>query len=87
VLVFSDEVGVRKPAPEVFLHACHGLGVEPATVLFVGDDLERDVQGAAAVGMRTMQAVWFGADDNLEIEPDFTAFDATEVLDSARRLA
>jgi FMN phosphatase YigB (HAD superfamily) len=87
VLVFSDEVGVRKPSPEIFLHACHGLGVEPEAVLFVGDDLERDVQGAAGVGMRTVQAVWFRADDNFEIEPDFTAVDAAKVLDIARGLA
>jgi putative hydrolase of the HAD superfamily len=87
VLVFSEELGARKPAPEIFLHACRELSVEPAAALFVGDDLVNDVQGAAAVGMRTVQAVWFRADDTPGIEPDFTAFAAMDVLNAARRLA
>ena len=61
--VFADEAGARKPNPEPFLEACRQLGVDPAATLFVGDDLERDVQGAAAVGMKTAQAVWFRADE------------------------
>jgi HAD superfamily hydrolase (TIGR01509 family) len=87
VLVLSDEVGARKPEPEIFLHACGELGVEPAAVLFVGDDLRNDVQGAARVGMRTVQALWFRADDTEGIEPDFTAFSGLDVLNVARRLA
>jgi HAD superfamily hydrolase (TIGR01509 family) len=87
VLVFSEEVGARKPAPEIFLHACRELDVDPAAVLFVGDDLRDDVQGAAGVGMRTMQALWFRADDTPGIEADFTAFTAMDVLNTVRRLA
>jgi HAD superfamily hydrolase (TIGR01509 family) len=86
-MVFADEVGARKPAPEPFLRACSELGVEPRAALFVGDDLERDVQGAGAVGMRTVQAMWFRADDNGEIEPEFRAFTAMDVLNVVRRLA
>ena len=87
VLVFSDEVGVRKPAPEIFLEACARLGADPTAVLFVGDDLTNDVRGAAGVGMRTMQALWFRADDTPQIEADFTAFTAMDVLNAVRRLA
>ncbi len=49
-MVFSGDVGIRKPAPEIFLRACEELGVDPGAALFVGDDLERDVQGAATCG-------------------------------------
>jgi len=87
VRVFSAEVGVRKPAPEIFLHVCLELAVEPAAALFVGDDLRNDVQGAAGVGMRTMQALWFRADDTPGIEADFVAFTAMDVLNAVRRLA
>jgi FMN phosphatase YigB (HAD superfamily) len=87
VLVFGDEAGLRKPAPEIFLRACRELAVEPEAVLFVGDDLERDVRGAATVGMRTAQAVWFRADHSSGVEPDFAAFHAADVLDIVRRLA
>jgi putative hydrolase of the HAD superfamily len=86
-LVFSDEVGVRKPAAEIFLRACGDLDVDPSEALFVGDDLTNDVQGAADVGMRTMQALWFRADDTPGIEADFRAFTAMDVLNAVRRLA
>lgn len=85
-LVFAAEAGARKPAPEPFLEACRRLEVVPAAVLFVGDDLERDVDAAARLGMRTVQAVWFRADENPRVEPDFTAFTAVDVLNAVRRL-
>ena len=66
--------------------ACAELGVEPAAVLFVGDSLP-DVQRAADAGMTTAQALWFRADDIPEIEPDFQAFTAVDVVSIVRRLA
>jgi putative hydrolase of the HAD superfamily len=87
VMVFSEEVGVRKPAAEIFLHACRTLDVEPIDTMFVGDNLETDVQGAANVGMTTVQALWFRADDTPGIEPDFMAFTPMDVLNAVRRVA
>ena len=88
VMVFSEEVGVSKPQPEIFLHALRELGVDPAHALFVGDRLETDVQGAANVGMTTVQALWFSADDStVGVEPDFMAFTPMDVLNVVRRLA
>jgi putative hydrolase of the HAD superfamily len=87
VIVFSEEVGHRKPQPEIFLHALEQLGVEPENAMFVGDRLDTDVQGAAQVGMATVQALWFRADDSPGIEPDFMAFTPMDVLNAVRRLA
>jgi len=87
VQVWSEEVGVRKPQPEIFTHALDELGVDATAALFVGDGLETDVQGAADVGMTTVQALWFRADDTPGIEPDFMAFTPMDVLNTARRLA
>jgi putative hydrolase of the HAD superfamily len=87
VIVFSEEVGFRKPQPEIFLYALAQLGVEPENAMFVGDRLDTDVQGAAQVGMATVQALWFRADDTPGIEPDFMAFTPMDVLNAARRLA
>ena len=42
---------VAKPDPAAYLLALEALKVQPAACLFV-DDLERNVQGALAVGMR-----------------------------------
>jgi putative hydrolase of the HAD superfamily len=88
LMVFSEELGVRKPAPEIFLHAVRELGVEPGAAMYVGDDLVNDVQGAAQVGMTTVQAMWFRADDSSQpIEPDYRAFTPMDVLNIVRRLA
>jgi len=87
VMVFSEEVGARKPAPEIFLHACRQLDVDPVEAMFVGDNLQTDVQGAANVGMTTVQALWFTADDTSGIEPDFMAFTPMDVLNAVARLA
>jgi HAD superfamily hydrolase (TIGR01509 family) len=87
VLVFSSDVGAGKPEPEIFLHACRCLAVEPASTMFVGDDRVKDVQGAQNVGMTTVQALWFRADDIRGIEPDFLAFTPMDVLNAVRRLA
>jgi HAD superfamily hydrolase (TIGR01509 family) len=87
VLVYSEELGVRKPDPEIFLHACRLLDVEAGATMFVGDNLVTDVQGAADVGMTTVQALWFRADDTPGIEADFMAFTPMDVFNAVRRLA
>jgi HAD superfamily hydrolase (TIGR01549 family) len=86
-LVFSEEVGLRKPDPEIFLYACRQLEVEAAATMYVGDNLVTDVQGAADVGMTTVQALWFRADDTPGIEADFMAFTPMDVLNAVLRLA
>lgn len=49
----AREHGAAKPAPSIYLDACARLGVPPAQVLHVGDDVELDVVGAARAGLRT----------------------------------
>ncbi len=85
--VLSGELGVRKPAAAIFETALATLGVDAAAALHVGDRLIEDVQGAAAVGMLTAQALWFRVDDPVDaIEPDFMAFTPQDVLGIARSL-
>ena len=87
VAVFSSEVGKRKPHPSIFEAALGPLGIEPREALFVGDSLYHDVGGAGALGMTTVQALWFRADDDESgIEPDHEAFTAMDVLNVVRRL-
>ena len=52
VLTFSDEVGLRKPHPEIFLRTLAALGVPPSHAVHVGDDVTTDIAGARGVGMR-----------------------------------
>jgi HAD superfamily hydrolase (TIGR01509 family) len=52
---FSDEVGIRKPAAEIFALALRAVGGDAATAVHVGDDARLDVDGARAAGMRVIQ--------------------------------
>jgi putative hydrolase of the HAD superfamily len=49
-IVISGEVGMRKPEPEIFVHALDLLGVSAGEAVFV-DDLEPNVRAAAALGL------------------------------------
>lgn len=55
-VIISSEVGWRKPAPEFFAAVCRIVGLPADQILYVGDDLVNDVQGAKSAGLR---AVWF----------------------------
>jgi len=56
-IVVSADVGVLKPAVEIFDVACARLATDPARCVHVGDSREADVLGATAAGMT---AVWIG---------------------------
>ena len=55
VLVFSEDVGLGKPAAEIFLEACKRAEAAPADCIHVGDDLFADVGGSHQLGI---QPVW-----------------------------
>src|SRR4029450_9904544 len=54
---FSDEVRIRKPAPEIFHLTLRAVAGEPETSVHVGDDPILAVQGARAAGMRVIQGI------------------------------
>src|SRR6266487_2240989 len=86
--VFSSEVGKRKPHPALFERALDALEVAAGDAVFVGDRLLEDVRGAGELGMTTVQALWFRADEHPEGgEPDFQAFTQMDVLNVVDRLA
>ena len=53
-LFLADEMGMVKPDPRVFLHACTVLRSEPARTAMVGDRYDRDVIGAQEAGLFTV---------------------------------
>lgn len=64
------------------------LAVDAADAVFVGDRLYEDVRGAGALGMTTVQALWFRADEHPDGGvPDFEAFTEMDVLNFVDRLA
>lgn len=57
VLIGGDTLSTRKPDPQPLLVAVERLGLEPAAVVYVGDD-ERDIIAARAAGMPSIAALW-----------------------------
>ena len=53
-VVFSSEIGRRKPAPELYLSALERLGTAPAEALYVGDRVLEDFEGPRRLGMRAV---------------------------------
>lgn len=51
---FTEDEGTRKPDPEVFRLAARRAGAELDGAWMVGDSLENDIAGGAAVGMSTI---------------------------------
>jgi putative hydrolase of the HAD superfamily len=53
-LFIADEMGMVKPDPAVFRHACEVLGSVPERTAMVGDRYDRDVVGAKQCGLFTV---------------------------------
>ena len=50
----SEEVGVKKPNPKVFLTALQKANSKAADCIMIGDSLEADILGAKNIGMQTI---------------------------------
>lgn len=50
-LTVSEEVGVKKPNPEIFEYALRKAGATPEESLMIGDEMDVDIDGARAAGM------------------------------------
>jgi putative hydrolase of the HAD superfamily len=50
-LIISSEVGWRKPAPEFFAAVAEIFGLPGSQILYVGDDLANDYEGARSAGL------------------------------------
>jgi len=54
VLVFSSDLGFKKPDPRIFVYALEKLGVDPENALFIGDSYRNDILAPRAIGMHSM---------------------------------
>jgi HAD superfamily hydrolase (TIGR01450 family) len=81
-----EPVFCGKPQEHFFSELCRRLGVEPDWCVLIGDNLESDVFGAKAVGMRTILTLTGVArrGDLLNLpsewQPDLVVEDLTELL-------
>jgi putative hydrolase of the HAD superfamily len=52
-VVISGEVGIRKPAPEIYALGAEAMAMEPEAIVYV-DDLPFNLEPATALGMATV---------------------------------
>jgi len=75
-VINAEEVGVKKPDPEIFNAALKRAKVRPEQALMIGDDLEADVHGALNAGW---SALHFN-NENLESDPNCVSFSCLSEL-------
>ncbi len=83
VVTFED-TGERKPNAAPFRRALQLLKVEGHEALMVGDWAERDVVGAANVGMKTVFARYGDTFGTVESNADYEINDISELIDIVR---
>lgn len=77
----SEQAGSCKPDPGIYRYALAKAGCDPSEVLFVGDSVSHDIEGPAAVGMRTAWLVADAKPGRGEAQPDFVIEALSEVSD------
>jgi putative hydrolase of the HAD superfamily len=76
-IVVSSELGWLKPHPELYRVALARVGARAEETVFVGDDLDNDVRGPKALGLRT---AWFTtAPSTQSPEADITLSDLRQL--------
>jgi HAD superfamily hydrolase (TIGR02253 family) len=86
VVVTFDDTGERKPHPEPFRKALQLLGVGASEALMVGDWAERDVVGAAQVGMKTIFARYGDTFGTEVSNADYEVDDVAQVVEIVQAL-
>jgi putative hydrolase of the HAD superfamily len=84
-LITSQEAGYDKPHPANFLLALHKVNLLAKDVLMVGDDLNSDIEGAQALGIKTV-LYEFGKQENSNVNPDYTVQNFSELLNLIQEL-
>lgn len=80
-ILVSGDLPWEKPHRNIFLEACHYLGVQPWQCLMVGDKLETDIQGGieASLGATVWVPLCMEHPSNLKPCPDFTLASITDL--------
>ena len=84
-IIVSGNFGYRKPDKRLFTNVLNGMKMQTSEVLFVGNDMYRDVFGAQNLGMK---AVFFksnqGTQEKADVNPDYIIYNFPELLNAVR---
>lgn len=76
--IYCYDQGWVKPEPAPFLAAIESLNLKPEEIVYIGDREDIDIEGARAVGMRT---ILVGADSDMADASCETVYDVERMLD------
>ena len=77
-LTVSEEVGVKKPNPEIFHYALRKAGAKAKDSLMIGDEMAVDIDGARAAGMDTL--LFHPTEDRVEGECTYEVSSLMEII-------
>lgn len=80
-ILIEGEFGAGKPDESVFRHMLEQFDVAASDTWMVGDDLQRDIAGAQALGMVTIWVDWRGGGlpESSPVQPDRVVRSVTEL--------
>jgi putative hydrolase of the HAD superfamily len=83
--VISGDFGYRKPDRRLFKAAVDAMKRDVSDLLFVGNDMYRDIYGAQKAGMK---AVFFKSNQGMQeregVTPDYIIYKFPELLNAIR---
>lgn len=84
-IIVSGDFGYRKPHEGLFTAALTAMNMEPSEVLYVGNDMYRDVYGGQRIGIKT---VFFksnqGTQEKEGVNADYIIYNFAELLNAIR---
>ena len=84
-IIVSGDFGYRKPHERLFTSALAAMGMQPSEVLYVGNDMYRDIYGARRAGIK---AVFIRSNQGLQekegVAPDYIIYQFPELLQAVR---
>ena len=82
-VIVSSDFGFRKPDQRMYQMAMDKLGVKPSEVIFVGNDMLRDIYGAHEAGMKTVFFRSNQGDHNFHgVEADYIIYNFPQLLEA-----
>jgi putative hydrolase of the HAD superfamily len=84
-VIVSGDLGYRKPDVRIFKRALSAMKLKPSEVLFIGNDMYRDIFGAKQLGLKT---IFFksnqGEQEKDGVAPDYIIYHFSELLTAVR---
>ncbi|KOP67511.1 haloacid dehalogenase [Bacillus sp. FJAT-18019] len=86
-VIFSYEVGIAKPNPEIYRLACERLSVSPQESLFIGDGRSDELRGGQNTGLTPYHAYWYNKFAQCEYEKLLKPLQVLDIVDSIEKEA